>query len=399
MLKNTKMEKYTADYIFDPIQQRFLMDHVIIADRGQIVNLLPLSEDLKDGLRKYKGILSPGFVNTHCHLELSHMKGIIPSGTGLINFLQKVVALREFPLEEILQGIENADLEMRKNGIVAVGDISNTSHTVKVKASSSIKYYSFVEMFDFINERMTEGAIAQYEPVFQAHSSTDKNSKSYVPHSPYTVSKGLFEYIKLKNDDDLTVSIHNQEVEAENELFISASGGFINFFENFGLPLQDFQATGKGSIYYAMQNMNPKNRNLFVHNTMTNSEDIDAAMAWSKNVYWATCANANLYIENTLPDYQKFMDAGANMTIGTDSLSSNWQLSVWDEIKAIKKYNNYLSLEELLTWATMNGAKALGFDDKIGSFEKGKSPGIVHIDCNPDPSTNELMQSKSTKID
>ena len=86
------------------------------------------------------------------------------------------------------------------------------------------------------------------------------------------------------------------------------------------------------------------------------------------------------------------------MTIGTDSLSSNWQLSVWEEIKTIKKYNDFIPIEELLTWGTINGAKALGFDAEIGSFEKGKKPGIVHINYIPSDSFSNFMYSKSLLI-
>ena len=68
------------------------------------------------------------------------------------------------------------------------------------------------------------------------------------------------------------------------------------------------------------------------------------------------------------------------MTIGTDSLTSNWQLSILEEIKTIRKYASYVSLDTLLEWATINGAKALGFDHKLGSIEVGKKPGLVGMD-------------------
>ena len=122
--------------------------------------------------------------------------------------------------------------------------------------------------------------------------------------------------------------------------------------------------------------MNPKSKSLFVHNTLTTSEDIEAAYTWSENVYWATCPNANLYIENNLPNYKNFIDANAKMTIGTDSLTSNWQLSILEEMKAITKYQSYVPFEMMLRWATLNGAEALGFQEDLGSIEKGKKPGL-----------------------
>lgn len=122
-----------------------------------------------------------------------------------------------------------------------------------------------------------------------------------------------------------------------------------------------------------MDNMDPNQRTLFVHNTMTSDADIKAAHKWSDKVYWATCANANLYIENRLPNYKTFIDNNACMTIGTDSLTSNWRLSILDEMKTISKYQSYVDFETLLRWATLNGAEALGFEDELGSFEVGKN--------------------------
>jgi cytosine/adenosine deaminase-related metal-dependent hydrolase len=114
-------------------------------------------------------------------------------------------------------------------------------------------------------------------------------------------------------------------------------------------------------------------------------EDIQAAQRWGgDNVYWITCPNANLYIENRLPDYRHFIDTNANIAIGTDSLTSNWQLSILDEMKAIAKYQSYIPLEMLLRWATLNGAEALGFEDTLGSLVVGKTPGLNLLNIGKD---------------
>jgi cytosine/adenosine deaminase-related metal-dependent hydrolase len=145
---------------------------------------------------------------------------------------------------------------------------------------------------------------------------------------------------------------------------------------SFGFTLEHFQANDKSSIHYSIEHMRPRNRTLFVHNTQTRPEDIRAAQAWNSRVFWATCPNANLYIENRLPYYKHFLDEGAKMTIGTDSLTSNWQLSVLEEMKTIARYQSYVPFEELLRWATINGAEALGFESELGSLEAGKKPGL-----------------------
>lgn len=379
------MRKLKADYVFpvtsDPIKDGV----VVIDDNNKIVEIGHASDYDFPDLERYEGVITPGFVNTHCHLELSHMVGKVNTGTGLLPFLQSVVQFRDVKQGEIMAGIERLDYGMTERGIVAVGDISNKLDTKKAKDDSSIRYYTFVEMFDFMQDAGAQTTFDQYKEVYDGQSEAHGNRKSAVPHAPYTVSKTLFQKInELNEDSDITVSIHNQETKAENELFLSKTGGFLDFYKNFGIPLDNFKASKKTSIHYALENMNRNVRTLFVHNTMTTPADIEAAHAWSDKVYWATCPNANLYIENRLPNYKYFLDSRAKMTIGTDSLTSNWTLCILEEMKAINKYQSYVSFETLLQWATLNGAEALGFEKDLGSLEVGKTPGVNLVTMSKD---------------
>lgn len=372
------MKFFTADTIF--INNQFEREKIIVTSgEGEILDILNLDQIDISKVENVKGAIIPGLINTHCHLELSHMKGRVETGTHLLPFLINVVTYRNFAQEVIEDAIEKADAEMYANGIVAVGDISNKTDTVKTKNCSKIAYYTFVENFDFLSENRADETFENYLSVYEQQSALGQNKKSMVPHAPYTVSQKLFKLINTFNPNECTVSVHNQETKEENLLFLNKSGGFIEFFKRFGSSLDGFDAIGKNSIYYLLENMNLKNKTIFVHNTMTNEEDILAAQSKMSEVYWATCPNANLYIENRLPDYKTFIDCKANVTIGTDSLTSNWQLSVMEEIYTIRKYCSYVPLELCLTWATANGARALGYTN-FGSIEIGKKPGLVQAD-------------------
>ncbi|MEL6636488.1 MAG: amidohydrolase family protein [Bacteroidota bacterium] len=371
------MRKITADWLF-PISSAPVREGVLILDEAQrVVAIEDRAAHDPASLDHQHGVLVPGFVNTHCHLELSHMKGKVATGTGLIPFIQRVVTQREVAQEEIDAAIVAADREMYEAGIVAVGDISNQTDTFAQKDRSSIRYYTFVEMFDFLQDASAAAEFEKYRSVYEAHSDHPKNRRTAVPHAPYSVSPQLFARIdQLNGPAPQTISIHNQETPPENELFLQKSGGFIDFYQGFGISLEDFTATGQTAIHYALAHLNPQQRTLFVHNTLSTSADIQAAQAWGREVYWATCPNANLYIENRLPNYRAFLERDAKMTIGTDSLTSNWQLSVLEELKTIARYQSYVPFETLLRWATLNGAEALGFADELGSFEVGKQPGV-----------------------
>ncbi len=370
------MRKISADYLF-PVTSKPIKNGVLtIDDDGKIISIDTREHHKKSDLEIHKGVIVPGFVNTHCHLELSHMKGVAPTGTGLLPFLKTVVSFRDVEESDIMKAIEKADREMYDNGIVAVGDISNKLDTKATKEKSPIRYYTFVEMFDFMQDE-ADFFYQQYKEVYNGQSDKSGNKKSAVPHAPYTVSKTLFKKINALNKKRCTVSIHNQETTHENDLFLKKKGDFLEFYKMFNFSLKKFKKTGKTSIHYALENMDPTHRTLFVHNPLTSPEDLKTAMEWNpKNTFWATCPNANLYIENQLPNYQTFLDADAVVTIGTDSLTSNWQLSVLEEMKTIAKYQSYVDFETLLKWATLNGAKALGFERALGSLKVGKTPGV-----------------------
>ncbi len=372
------MRKFSADRIF-PVSSEPIPNGVVITDdAGKILAVESRDRHDPASLEIHRGILTPGFVNTHCHLELSHMKGKVNTGTGLIPFITGVVTQRNVAPEIIADAIEKAEAEMLDGGIVALGDISNTTDTFAVKSRGRMRYYTFVELFDFLQESGAQKAFDDWKAVYDQLQPAPGSARALVPHAPYSVSEALFSKINAANAPaGLTISIHNQETLPENELFEKGSGGFYDFYGKFNISLKHFRPSGRPSIYYALQHLNPAQRTLFVHNTLTTRADIEAAHAWSPNVFWATCPNANLYIENRLPDYQAFLDTGARVTIGTDSLTSNWQLSVLEEMKTIARYQSYVPFDAMLRWATLNGTQALGFEDTLGSLEAGKTPGVL----------------------
>jgi cytosine/adenosine deaminase-related metal-dependent hydrolase len=130
-----------------------------------------------------------------------------------------------------------------------------------------------------------------------------------------------------------------------------------------------------------------------VHNSFTSAADIKAVQKQMPNSFWCLCPNANQYIEQTMPPIELLRTNNAEIVIGTDSYASNWSLNILDEIKTIQKHNPSIPLAEMLGWATLNGARALQMDKVLGSFEKGKKPGVVLIEG---VDTNGLLSKTSS---
>ena len=101
------------------------------------------------------------------------------------------------------------------------------------------------------------------------------------------------------------------------------------------------------------------------------------ATANGLKLVYCLCINANLYIENKVPPIDLLMKHNCPIVLGTDSYSSNWQLSIAKEMEAIRQHFPHIPDETILQWATSSGAKALGWDDELGSFDLGRKSGVT----------------------
>jgi cytosine/adenosine deaminase-related metal-dependent hydrolase len=380
-----KMRYITADYIF-PISSAPIPNGIVIINNEGIVEDVinpdkqhSISEIPKEKLETFRGIICPGFINSHCHLELSYLKGKLSEGKGLPHFIKEIISKHDVSPEVIQQAIINAEDEMIANGIVGIGDICNTNLTFTQKAKGRLRYHNFIELFDLDASRAQQ--VFEKGKQLAKESTNDQSQTSLAPHAPYTVSVKLLKLIKeyaVANESILT--IHNQETASENEMFVSGSGKLLDLLKSLNDIYNSRQATGFRSVASALVHLPVCNKVLLVHNTYSDAEDITWAHLYSRFVWWCFCPNANLFIEKRLPDFQLFIDGSCKIVIGTDSYASNWSLSVLDELKTIHLHAPQIPLATLMQWGTLNGAVFFGWDKELGSFEKGKKPGLNLIE-------------------
>lgn len=380
------MITYIAANLIYPVCEAPIKNGVIGLNEDGMIHSV-LNQAQAQGLKNithYDGVLVPGFVNTHCHLELSHLRGKIEEGTGLTTFIKAILSERQQPDKEVMAAMQMADEEMHANGIVAVGDISNMLISKNIKLQSKIYYHTFIEVFGFNRPS---------QPIITAGIELKSNflplKSSIVPHAPYSVSAELFKKIKELTTESDVLSIHNQETIGENELFEAGKGKFADFFAELGIAQSEAHHSGKNALHYHLPHLSKNVNTLLVHNTFSSKADVSYAKGEHQHLYWCLCPNANLYIENTLPDVELFKNEAVKITLGTDSLASNHQLSILAEMETLQRYKN-ISFEESLKWATLNGAEFLGIDSHYGSLTVGKRPGINLIQLGRDQKIEKL---------
>jgi len=357
------MRFLTADYLF-PLHRAPIKEGVLqISDKGEVLAIFTERKDLpKEKLEIFHGILCPGFVNTHCHLELSHMLDQLPSKKGLIEFILNIQEKRISDVDIIKQAIIKADYMMKKNGIVGVGDIANTTDSFFIKKDSRITYHTFIEVFGIDPQKA--------EKIFNSALGLLKECPSkcsLTPHATYSVSSNLYSRIREHNKGEV-ISIHNQETSTEDRFFLEGEGELYEYIRKFG----NVEISGKRALQTILMQLPKKAPIILVHNTFITKDDIKWVSKNKYSTYYCTCPKANLYIEDSLPDYSVF-DSNY-LCVGTDSLASNNNLSILEELLIIKE-NSSFDINTLLKIASKNGAEALGMSN-LGTFEKGKIPGV-----------------------
>lgn len=346
------------------------------------------------------GILVPGFVNAHCHVELSHLHGKFVKGTGMAGFIDQINALRDWAGKDVKTALVRKWMDrMWEDGVSAMADISNDDSSFEVKKDHRIYTRTFLEVFGSEPE-MCDGVMSDVTAL-KAVADAAGIDAAPTPHSCYTMSPQLLSASAAAALESGFLSYHSQESQEEEDLLLTGSGAMYENRKRSGMSTPP--VTGESSLKYFIDRLAavaepPYDAHiLLVHNVCLGQDDIDAARKVMNNVFWAVCPLSNRFIHNALPPIDLMRRNELRIMIGTDSLSSNDDLSMVKEIHALHEGFPDITPDELYTWASWNGACFLGKEEELGSLAPGMKPGIVYID-NVDSEGHLTQQSTSTRI-
>ena len=371
------MKFFSAQYVYTNAGPPLKRAVICTEDDGTILSIENAGGNLseKQSVAFYNGIIVPGFVNCHCHLELSWLKNGIKRGGGLGNFLIAISTLRKEPQKNEYQAIKNADNEMYKEGVVLCADICNSAQTFGLKKKSKIKYINFLEVFG-IDAAAAKKRIKEILLVAEK-AEKEKLTWAIVPHSVYSLSLPLFRLIKDQSDFNKITSVHFLESEDEITFLATHSGPLMESYKKFLSPISEL-TTPRDHISAVLEEITVNGNLLLVHNTQIKQDQI-IKLRQRTNLYYCLCPNSNLFISGIIPPAGLLSDSGCDIVIGTDSYASNSALSILKEVKTLQEHYPEISLEKIISWATINGAKALSEESWAGSIEPGKKPGLVLI--------------------
>jgi aminodeoxyfutalosine deaminase len=369
------MKRFSAQYIITNSGPTLKRAIITAEDDGTIINIQDTGGNLNEtySVEYHNGIIIPGFVNCHCHLELSHMKDSIPQGSGLGGFIKEVRNTRDSKRESISTAASLADSDMYNEVVVLCADVCNTSITFSLKKESKIRYINLLEVFGIDPDR----ADKRMEEIIKVARTAEEMKLffSMVPHAVYSMSLSLFRLLRGKSEINTVTSIHFMETEGEKVFLEDHSGPLMTSYEQSGiLPVRlETVDSHAGAV---LNEITPSGNLILVHNTFAERDTIRLVKK-RNNLFWCLCPNSNIKIENKLPPLNLLVEEECKIVIGTDSLASNDKLSILEELKTLQQNFPNVSVEKLVKWATVNGAEALGKDLEFGKIETGKKPGLL----------------------
>ncbi len=354
------MRKIAADYMISG-GVKVANPLIKVGEDGTILSVGTFEKgSLDDSVERFEGLLIPGLVNAHSHVEYSFVEGRIAEGGGLPRFIESIIETKyksNVTVEERAAAAVKIDEAMSREGIVAVGDHNNNDYVYALKEQSSVYYHSFVELYDVDNQ--DDDTTFEQGLARQAEHTSRGLVASVVPHACYTLSDGL----------------------------LGRCGGALS-------SAKGAKAEGVLSVHYkesvvmggdsesdrVFAALSPERSSILVHAIYATKEDIDRAQALlGDKLTVALCPLSNYYIESRMADVEMLRRKGVRLALGTDSLSSNRVISMVAEIEKMQEVYPALDLTEIVDYATINGARALEIDSWAGTIEVGKRPGLVNI--------------------
>jgi cytosine/adenosine deaminase-related metal-dependent hydrolase len=389
------MIAYAAKHLLpvaaSPIQNGAVVVHegriVAVGRRKDVVKAHPGVEvrDLGDA------VIVPGLVNAHTHVELSFMNGEPPAGGSFMTWLKDLVARRPGVDAGAASAAASAAIaSMVARGTVAVGDIANGTWAAPLLAQSILRGLAFHEVFGFRaaeTESILEAAAERLEAI-DAHpdvrTARDRFTTVLTPHAAHTTSSFLLKALGGRAvASGEVLSIHVAESDEEAQLLRDGTGPFKDFLIERGTWDPEWKAPGQTPVEYLDRLGVLTPRTLAVHCVHLDHQDLTRLQA--RGVTVVTCPRSNQRLGVGKAPVPKLLASGIPVALGTDSLATSPDLDVFNELAHLRQEHPGLSPAAALRIATLNGARALGMAQDLGSIEVGKLAELAVVGLN-DPS-------------
>jgi cytosine/adenosine deaminase-related metal-dependent hydrolase len=370
---------FRADWVL-PITDPPLRDGWVTVENGRVTALGAGSE--QGAIDLGRAAVLPALVNAHTHLELSYLHGRVPPGDDFCRWIRTLMALRrQYPDPadpDIIAAARRSIASARESGTGLIGDISNTLVTVPLLREARMAARVFYELLGFSIPDAGERVRAAVKTIAAAGAHDDVRV-TLAPHAPYSVSPALFKAIRAELDTQSApvTSVHLGESAAEIELLRHGRGALRALLEELGVWNDEWQPPRASPVMY-LSNLGFLDRCVVaVHGVQFEGADLSRLAALGATI--VSCPRSNRHVGVGDPPLEAFFAMDVEVALGTDSLASVADLNVFSELKEARRLAPRVPARALLRAATLAGARALGFEEDLGSIEAGKRAALIAV--------------------
>jgi cytosine/adenosine deaminase-related metal-dependent hydrolase len=371
---------YRAEWIL-PISAAPIRNGSFAIDGGVIAAVH--AEAAADAVDLGRVAVLPALVNAHTHLELSYLRGRVPPQENFLDWIRSVMAARRErpdPADPLIVGAARAAIEeARASGTGLIGDISNTLVTVPMLREAAMSARVFFELLGF-NEADPETRVRESRARLDEVGASGGGVKvNLAPHAPYSVSPRLFAAIRADLDAraEVITSVHLAESADELALLANGGGGWPALLRELRVWTDDWRAPACSPVEYLGDLGFLDSRVMVVHAVQCSGDDLNRLRAIGATV--VSCPRSNRWVGAGDPPIEAFYAMGVKVAFGTDSLASVDDLNVFAELAAARRLAPRVPARDLLESATLCAARALGFEDVLGSIEAGKNAALIAV--------------------
>lgn len=339
------------------------------------------------------GVLLPGLVNAHCHLELSHLAGLDRGVSGgLVPWVETLMARRgETDAEGVRAAIRKAIRQLESTGTVAVGDVSNAMAHLDLLEASGLRAVVFYELLGFDPARADAILAGADEVLALSLASPLRTRVALAAHAPYSVSPALFAGLAARGGP---AALHLAESPAESRFVAAGDGEWRAFLDRRGLGAVPFQASGRSPVAYA-DGLGA----LPAGTVCAHCVQVDEADCWTlaaRGVWVALCPRSNRALQTGTAPVPRMMAAGVRLCLGTDSLASAPTLDLLEEMALLQEQFPDLDPAAIVRMGTEGGARALGLDG-LGAIAPGAAADLAFApaDSHPDDPCRYLTSGRA----
>jgi cytosine/adenosine deaminase-related metal-dependent hydrolase len=364
-----------------------IADACVIVDGSEVIDAGPAAEILPRhtgiAIEKHAGVLLPGLVNAHTHIELSALRGRVPGGRGFVPWVDALIGARsELDAQEEADAIDSAVRDLDAFGTAAVGEVTNSLGAVRALARAKIGGSIFHEVFGLMPDHVRKRAAALESELADRIGEwpTDDLAWAPAPHTLYTTDRDVVRLLVHEaRSRKRRTTIHFLEHAEERRALEHGDGPVVDWLEQrVRMTRADMRWPKKPALDVAIDLGLVEPDVLLVHLCEARKDELERIA--KRNAAVVLCPRSNLFIQSKLPPLLAVREAGIQAALGTDSLASNLSLDVLAEARALRDRFPAVPVVELLQMATVNGARVLGRPD-LGRIAKGTRPGLLLVDA------------------